>query len=387
MVSGPIDGSGIPDPTAFHIPDFDRIKALFSAFRERDIGSMEKANIVVAGSAGVGKSTLINAMFGAEFAKTGIGKPITARIDRIEVPGKPIALYDTRGLEIQASEDTVSDLKNLIKTLRDKEDASEQIHCLWLCIAADSGRIEDVHLDIYRLARDSKIPVIIVLTKDYLGVDDFEEVIRNEMDDVADVVSVVALQRRSSKGQEISAHGLAELLDATTAVMPEAVAASVEFAQIAAINRKIEAARGIVNWSAGTGVATAFPLSIIPFAHSAILIPLQANMIYQITRSFGVDLSEDDSKALATGVAGVIAAAVGGKMLFVELIKIIPGVGTVAGMLIGAGVAGTVVKALGEIYINFMVESINSQKVLDKASILSGLTEAIKKEAWRFKSS
>ena len=53
------------------------------------VGTMEKvqeelenmknrsANIIIAGKTGVGKSTLINAIFGEKLAATGIGAPVT----------------------------------------------------------------------------------------------------------------------------------------------------------------------------------------------------------------------------------------------------------------------------------------------------------------------
>ena len=40
------------------------------------------ANIVMAGGTGVGKSTLINAVFRAELARTGLGKPVTNKITK-----------------------------------------------------------------------------------------------------------------------------------------------------------------------------------------------------------------------------------------------------------------------------------------------------------------
>lgn len=382
-----IGEDGIPIPGTFNIPTLGELKGLFSHYKDKELGSMETANIVVAGAAGVGKSTLINAMFGAEFAKTGIGEPITKNVDRIAVPGKPIVLYDTRGLEIENSEETIAALSGLIRDLRAKENASDQIHCLWLCVAADSNRFETAHTSILSMCAGYRIPVIVVLTKDYLGSDDFGKYIVDKYPAVHDVVPVVAMARQSTRGGAIGRFGLDTLLDSTLEVIPEAAKASVEYAQIAVVARKVEAATSIVNWSAGTGVATAFPLSVIPFAHTALLIPLQVNMIVQINKALGVNMTEDESNSLMVGLGGVIAAAVGGKAVFVELIKIIPVAGTVAGMVIGAAVAGTVVKALGTIYIAFMVEAITQNKPLDYRTIVDGMSRKIKEESWRFKSS
>ncbi len=47
-------------------------KAMDEAMRERGHG-----NVLIAGRTGVGKSTLINAMFQGNIAETGQGRPVT----------------------------------------------------------------------------------------------------------------------------------------------------------------------------------------------------------------------------------------------------------------------------------------------------------------------
>ena len=60
------------------------------------------ANIIVAGITGTGKSTLINAVFGSELAKTGSGRPVTEHIDEYQNNDIPVHIWDTVGLELNS---------------------------------------------------------------------------------------------------------------------------------------------------------------------------------------------------------------------------------------------------------------------------------------------
>ena len=64
------------------------------------IKNLQTLNIIVAGKTGVGKGTLINAVFKEKLAETGIGKPVTQHMRKITKKGIPLAIYDTRGFEL-----------------------------------------------------------------------------------------------------------------------------------------------------------------------------------------------------------------------------------------------------------------------------------------------
>ena len=67
---------------------------------DRQNAALGRFNLAIFGKTGVGKSTLINAIFGEEVARTGIGEPVTKGshlyVDKIGHLG----IVDTQGLEV-----------------------------------------------------------------------------------------------------------------------------------------------------------------------------------------------------------------------------------------------------------------------------------------------
>lgn len=48
------------------------------------------------GKTGSGKSSLVNAIFGEQFAKTGVGVPVTKHLEKYAPQDKPVVVYDTK---------------------------------------------------------------------------------------------------------------------------------------------------------------------------------------------------------------------------------------------------------------------------------------------------
>ncbi|WZB74307.1 GTPase [Achromobacter insuavis] len=123
-----------------------------------------RVNILVAGKTGVGKSTLINAVFRGDLAKTGAGKPVTQTTQEFSRPGHPLTIIDTRGLEVGDYARSRQQLADLIRERAASEDQDRHLHVAWLCIQDSSHRVEDAEIELCALP-DAGIPVIGVLTK------------------------------------------------------------------------------------------------------------------------------------------------------------------------------------------------------------------------------
>jgi len=137
--------------------------AFFSAEQQKATEQLGHANILISGQTGVGKSTLINAVFRVPLAEEGTGKPVTKHVQRYEVAGVPVTIFDTPGIELgQAKNDVIRDYK---KTITESRKASSGvIHIAWYCVDAGQARVQDYDVEIVRALAD-EVPVLLVLTQ------------------------------------------------------------------------------------------------------------------------------------------------------------------------------------------------------------------------------
>ena len=104
----------------------------------------------------------------------------------------------------------------------------------------------------------------------------------------------------------------------------------------------------VLGFVAVTGATGAIP---IPFADAPLLISEQVAMMAAINAVFKMEIGKDVLKSLATAAIGVGGATVIGKTIAANLLKLIPGPGSIAGGAISATTAGVITLALGKAYI------------------------------------
>ncbi len=95
-------------------------------------------------------------------------------------------------------------------------------------------------------------------------------------------------------------------------------------------------------------------------------------MITSITVLFGFDVNKSVITALLSATIGSGSATVLGKTVVTNLIKLIPGVGTVVGGAISAAVAGIITAALGEAYIVIMEMVFKGNMSIDELGTKKG---------------
>ena len=319
---------------------------------------LEYVNLLVAGKSGVGKSTLINSIFGEELAKTGVGKPVTDKINLIEKEEFPVRIYDTVGFELSKGGFDFSniiksfgknDIQKLIKKVQATETTEDDVHVVWYLISGTGSRIEDSEIEFINWMVEQKLPVIVVLTKCY----DKEEaeILNDEISKIApNVKGVINVLAKDSAG--MTSFGIDELIHETVAVLPEGLQASFVHSQEASLNLKHTEATKIIHTCMVTTFGTGF--SPIPGSDAPLMVAAQTTMLAKITSIYGVDIDKQQVETALVSLLGVVGSVVAGKTLAGNLAKVVPGLGTVGGGLISGGVGMIITGALGYAYIELM---------------------------------
>lgn len=132
----------------------------------------------------------------------------------------------------------------------------------------------------------------------------------------------------------------------------------------------------VLGFVAATGATGAIP---IPFADAPLLIGEQVAMMASINAVFKMNVRKDVLRSLATAAIGVGGATVVGKTIASNLLKLIPGAGSVVGGAISAATAGLITLALGKAYIQvckaIKMGKLNQDDLTKKAG-----ADALKKE-------
>jgi uncharacterized protein (DUF697 family)/GTPase SAR1 family protein len=315
----------------------------------KDIG---RFNIIVAGRTGVGKTTLIGAVFGRDVGNTMMGRPRTR--GRIWYPENPdeadiLRLCDTEGLEMDRYRETIEGLKREVATRNGSHDPFDHIHVAWLCIDEPSLTVQPGEEALLRLLTDQGIPVIAVLTKAGMA-PAFRDKLQELLPDARAIIRVRAAPIEI-EGQTFESMGLETLLEETERVIPSAVETAWHLAShnLKAMVQRAEAT--VRTAAAAAGAAGATP---IPVADAAGIFGVQVGMIVAISLQMGVKLKRADLQAMAITLLGALGLTAGGRILAGLVAKFIPGLGSVTGAVLTGTAAAGLTYGLGRAYIEYL---------------------------------
>lgn len=328
-----------------------------------------KLNILIVGKTGYGKSTLINTIFGEKLAQSGTGKPITQEIKCYTSTKQPdLAIYDSRGLELNAP-DTITNIEQFLSSNHSKN-PNEQIHIVWFCIAEPSRRLEGAEIELFKAIKQHKFPLVAVITKASQDKDEngqsFKTFVQGKLsiDDESQVVRTRALEIEDDDGNLQKPKGIDELLEQSCKYMDEgkanALARFQDYNKEQRRQANIAHAKTLVNhYATSCGAAAVTP---IPFSDIAILIPIQIGMILHISNIFGINISKENAAKLLTALLSVVGTAFTVRFsvqLLGNVLKVIPGFGSVAGGAINATIALGTTKVMGNAYIAYLDSNID----------------------------
>ena len=301
--------------------------------------SVQKPNILIAGATGVGKSSVINMVFGDNVAVVGTGKPVTQRIDVYEGEDCDVRILDSKGYELISSDDDEF-YRNVVDLPKETKNPEDAVHIIWYCIAVSGGRVQDYDMRAIEAFSSSNLPVAVIFTKADLGTD--EEV--SNMKSVLPESVKSCVFETSTKIKQYN--HLDELIQWSISVLPEALRFAFIKSQKVNLDAKLKTAQKYIKQQCVAAFGVGF--APIPISDAPLLVANEMALIARILYLYDLGSVSDTIKSMGlSSILGSFLTSLG-KSAVANLIKLIPGIGTVVGGLISGGVGSTITAAVGE---------------------------------------
>ena len=313
------------------------------------------STILLIGSSGAGKTTLVNTVFDTRMASSNTfsgGNTPDIRVS--ENAALNYRVIDTMGLELGFTRQLKSlrqvkkYMENLIKT----EDRNSSIDVIWYCVDSNAYRLFKENVDqvasVYKHFPNA--PVFIVLTKafgsEYQNAENertVEETFRKYDPKgrikIAGVVSVNSQPFMTANNDMIGISGIDRLITMTNEVIPEARRNGRENIRKGIEDSHMKQANVTVAIASCAGATIgAVP---IPFPDATVLTPLQTAMVKSVTKIYHVE-----SDVLVTAIIDASVVTFAARTVL-NALKAVPGINAAAAVL-NAIVAGFFTFITGE---------------------------------------
>ena len=326
---------------------------------EKHLG--EKPRIVVCGKTGAGKSSLINALLGREVNRVGHSEPTTQKEqeEAWTLGESSMRILDVPGFgEADKHQDR---LDFIFKQLPSS-------HVGLLVVGAPDRAWEYERQFAQSVAEaDAQFPLLVVGNR----IDMFNPV--REWNPAALNLAAPSTQKEraitewaaalraacgvnedrlvlTSAGESFEdvqgRYGLDRLARAVVESLPAAVQNAAARALRVEVDKRALAEKLI--WGASVAAA-AIALTPIPLADCIPLAALQVGLIVKIADIYGRVMT----RQTAFNLLSPVAASFMGRMALASLLDFFPGIGSIAGALVGASIAGPMTYAIGKTYLEF----------------------------------
>lgn len=324
----------------YKVSDFD-----FDGELKKINRRIKKPHILICGATGVGKSSVINHIFGSSLAEVGHATPLTKGIIKYEKKEVSIVLYDTEGYELGSEK--ISDYKERIESWLDQS-AENLVHQAWYCISAGNKRITDMDIGVIKQIKARRIPVAVILTQietvDEEELRAMERVIRENGD-------VIFFRTSASKDLELlrvleSYLEWDELIEWSIAHLEEGLREGLISAlQIGLKQKKSFVTQKIIPLYTSTAAGVA--MTPIPFSDAALLVPIQMKMALHIMKIYTLDQKLGGISSLVGSMVVSESGRLLAQNLSTSLLKLIPGFGSLIGTSVNTAVASGFTAAMG----------------------------------------
>lgn len=150
---------------SYVIEDASELLLLFDKTYQNILEQQDKVNILITGTTGAGKSSLINSIFKQNLALTGAGVPITQKFYKYKSNNCPIVIYDSRGLEHGNSDLYIKSTKEFLdKHSLSTSDNGELIHIVWYVVNSANSRWHKFEENLCRNIFHN-LPIMFILNK------------------------------------------------------------------------------------------------------------------------------------------------------------------------------------------------------------------------------
>lgn len=316
---------------------------------EKVAAGIRKPNILICGATGAGKSTVVNWIFGKNVAATGTGRPLTRGITEYSSEETSVNLFDTEGYEI--GEEKISAYRdNVEKWIEERREGglAGQIHEAWYCISAANKRVTDMDISVVQTLLEKNIPTVVVLTQlDCVDYEEYREMFRAVTEN-CNVHCFATSAHEDQYIQEVMEPYIEweALIDWAIRELDD----SLKEGFIGSLAGHVQKKRELVTkkiipiyTTAAAGVAA----TPIPFSDAVLLEPIQVSMAMHILRTYGLDKVSEELISFVGSLVVTQAGRMLAQSLTAGVLKMIPGVGTAAGIAVNTVVASTFTAAIG----------------------------------------
>ena len=351
----------------------------FEDMMKEEMEKMSHFNILVTGKSGVGKTTLINKVFGEEVGKVGRGRPVTDQITWYKPENSPLRLCDTKGLELSDYTKIINDLEKELQDCRASGKVEDRIHVAWICISEPGSRVEEGEQALARLCEKYDVPYIIALTK-AIGPEEFSEDVQELLPRAKAIVRILTEDWKKPK---VERFGLDDLVSETFKIIPKIIEDAFISAQKVDFDKKRSRARAIsISSTIAAGAGSAVP---IPLAAPGSFLMINIGMLISIASVVGVPMDRATATAIAGAALSGLGLALSVRMALGEALKFIPGIGSVAGAIVEGAAAASATFAVGNAFIEFLIWFHGTNARMPNAEeIISGFKDYFEKNKNNF---